>query len=122
MGSIPTSPANIMKEINDIQFREYVLNHRYYALIAFVADWHDKTEMVKERLKNIIPKNDKLLTIGWVDVTKFPSLVEGTNLKTLPHFVLYREGKVMSEFETLYSPWDLSVYLGEDLFKLLIKV
>jgi thioredoxin-like negative regulator of GroEL len=111
-----------MHELTGEDFKNSVLNGRYCALIAFVADWDNKSEAAKMQLGRIQPKNNKLLTVGWIDVNKFPETVKETKLKSLPHFVLYREGKIMSEFGELYSPWDLKVFLGDELFNFLIKV
>lgn len=109
-----------MKELTLEDYQTKVKNGRYYALIAYTADWHDKFESTKKSLEIIQPKNEKLLTVGWIDVTKYPEAVKGTKLTSLPHFVLYKGGEIMSEFEGLYSKWDLQVYLGEDLYKFII--
>ena len=111
-----------MKQFDAASFQEEVLNNRFYSLVLFMTDWHEQSKSMIERLKLIQTKNDKVLVIGYIDVTLYPEVTKETNLKTLPHFILYgSNGKIMSEFTELYSEWDLKVYMGDALYNMLIK-
>lgn len=110
-----------MINLDNETFKTMVTGNRFYSLVLFNSEWHNSFESSMEAIKKIVPKNEKLFIIGYVDVNKYPELVP-ENLKTLPYYAIYREGKIMKEFEDLYSHWELKVHLGDDLYELLIKV
>lgn len=82
-------------------------------LVDFWAPWCNPCRMLGEILKQAAAESAEDSIIGKVNVDEYPQLAVRFEVNTIPHLILYNDGKVVKEATGVQSKPALVAMLGE---------
>lgn len=77
------------------KFNELIKNPNKLVLIDFYADWCGPCKSMEPTIKKLAKELSSNLAIYKVNIDKNPALATDLGVKSIPSFLLYRNGKVV---------------------------
>jgi thioredoxin 1 len=82
-------------ELTDANFRKEVLESNIPVLVDFWASWCPPCKMVEPVIKELASKYAGKVKVGKINVDRNPITVSRYDIKGVPTFMLFKEGKVI---------------------------
>lgn len=101
-----------MREINEKNFNEEVIDYKGKVLVDFNADWCGPCKMLKPVLENMSENNDKVKFVS-VNVDENNNLAKEYNIFSIPCLVVIENGKETKRSVGLISKTDIEELIGE---------
>jgi len=86
------------KEFTDDNFKVEVLEASKPVLVDFWAPWCGPCMMVKPIIEKLAEEYEGKILIGKVDVDENPNIASEYDIKGIPAFKVFKDGKVIDEF------------------------
>ena len=96
----------MVTELTNGKFNEFIKEGT--VLIDFSADWCMPCVMMGPIVEDIAKKFSKQLKVGKVNVEEGREIAQKFNVSSIPNFVLFKEGKVLTNFVGAMSEEDFS--------------
>lgn len=64
-------------------------------LVDFFADWCGPCQSLTPTIERIAKENAQKLSVIKINIDKNPALATSLNVRSIPHLLLYRQGKVV---------------------------
>ena len=76
---------------------ESIVNQRdgKLVLVDFYADWCGPCQSMMPTVQKIAKEHGSKLSVVKINIDKNPSLATNLNVRSVPMFILYREGKII---------------------------
>ena len=100
-------------ELTNGKFNEFIKEGN--VLIDFYADWCMPCVMMGPIVEDISEKFKKNLKVGKVNVEDGQEIAQKFNVSSIPNFVLFKDGKVITNFVGAMSEEDFSERLKKFL-------
>lgn len=84
-------------DVNSSNFDSEVFISDRAVLVDFWADWCGPCKMIMPLVNDIATKYAEGIKVVKVNVDENPELMERFNVRSIPHFLLFREGKIIME-------------------------
>ena len=97
---------NMVTELTNGVFNEFIKEGT--VLIDFYADWCMPCVMMGPVVEEISEKFGKKLKVGKVNVEDGQEIAQKFNVSSIPNFVLFKDGKVITNFVGAMSEEDFS--------------
>ena len=101
-----------MREINEKNFNEEVIDYKGKVLVDFNADWCGPCKMLKPVLENMSENNDKVKFVS-VNVDENNNLAKEYNIFSIPCLVIIEDGKEIKRSVGLISKTEIEELIGE---------
>jgi len=101
--------------LNDENFDEDVLNSKVPVLVDFWADWCTPCLMVAPAIEEISRKYAGRLKVGKLNVDENPLTGAKYGVRSIPTFIFFKDGKVLSQTAGAISQEALEAKIGEIL-------
>lgn len=85
-----------VKNINEGNFEEEVLNSQTTTIIDFYADWCGPCKMMSPIIDEI--SEDKSLTVGKVNVDENTELAIKYDIMSIPTILIFKKGELVNRF------------------------
>ncbi len=95
-----------MKQINENEFKQEVLDEPKLTVVDFYADWCGPCQMLKPVLEKISEKYNNLKIVK-VNVDDNHHLCEVYGIYSIPHVIMFKDGKVIDQFVGFKSENDV---------------
>lgn len=92
----------MVKQLNDNNFSNEVLNNSSTTLVDFYADWCGPCKMLSPIVEEIAEENTDIF-IGKVNVDESPSLAEKYKVFSIPTLIVFKSGKEIARMVGLRS-------------------
>ena len=99
----------MVTELTNGKFNEFIKEGN--VLIDFYADWCMPCVMMGPIVEDIVEKFAKKLKVGKVNVEDWHEIAQKFNVSSIPNFVLFKDGKVVTNFVGAMSEDDFSAKL-----------
>jgi thioredoxin 1 len=110
MADSPTNTSKI-EHADDSNFRQQVLEADGPVLVDFYADWCGPCRMLGPVLEELARENPGARIVK-VDVDRSPNASVEYKIEAIPALRLFRDGKVVGQFDGLASKAELRSMLG----------
>ncbi|MDR2338515.1 MAG: thioredoxin [Deltaproteobacteria bacterium] len=87
-----------LKEITDAQFQKEVIEANLPVLVDFWAPWCGPCKAMAPILENLAEEMADKLKIVKVDITTNQQFATANNVRSIPNFVLYKNGAKCEQF------------------------
>ena len=101
-----------MREINEKNFNEEVIDYKGKVLVDFNADWCGPCKMLKPVLETMSENNDKVKFVS-VNVDENNNLAKEYNIFSIPCLVIIEDGKEIKRSVGLISKTEIEELIGE---------
>jgi len=87
-----------IKEINDTNFKEQVLESPLPVLIDFWAPWCVPCRMLTPVIEELAAENEGRITVGKFNVDDGPNTASSLGISSIPTVMLFNNGEVVDRF------------------------
>ena len=101
-----------MREINEKNYNEEVIDYKGKVLVDFNADWCGPCKMLKPVLETMSETNDKVKFVS-VNVDENNNLAKEYNVFSIPCLVVIEDGKEIKRSVGLISKTEIEELIGE---------
>lgn len=105
--------AGAVKEIQEAQFEQEVLQEELPVLVDFWAPWCGPCKMLGPVLEEVAAANDSRLKIVKVNVDENPDLAQKYEVMGIPAMFLFKGGQVVDSFTGAMNKQALSDRIGK---------
>lgn len=103
-----------MKQINETDFKKEVLEEQKLTVVDFYADWCGPCQMLKPILEKISEENENVKIVK-VNVDDNHHLCEEYGIYSIPHVIMFKDGKVVDQFVGFKSESDVENKINHNL-------
>lgn len=86
-----------MKQVNENEFKQKVLEQKGLVFVDFYADWCGPCQMLKPVLEEVNEKYSEI-NIVKVNVDDNANLCGEYGIYSIPHVLIFKEGKLVDQF------------------------
>ena len=99
--------SELLKEITDEQFTQEVVESQIPVLVDFWAPWCQPCKAMMPVLEDVAKEFDGKLKIVKVNIDSDTAFAAENNVRSIPNFVIYKNGKKCEQFVGSKSKNDL---------------
>ena len=101
--------------LTDENFRKEVINSKKPVLIDFWAEWNGCSQIMAPVIKELAVEFEEKIKVGRLDVDKNSSIPVEYGIRTIPTFLIFKDGQVVDQIVGLTC----NVELAKKLYALL---
>ena len=103
--------AGVVSEVNDVNFREKVLNSAVPVIVKFEAQWCGPCRAMSPLLKQLAIDYAAHLRFAHIDVDISQDTANAFDVQTLPTMILFEHGKEVRRTQGAQTPASLTAFI-----------
>lgn len=109
--SVPL-PAGVVSEVNDVDFREKVLNSAVPVIVKFEAQWCGPCKAMSPLLQKCAVDYAAQLRFARLDADSSEATTAAFNIRKLPTMILFENGREIRRIDGAQTPASLAAFIG----------